>query len=63
LTQAMGIGKDEDGIDMVNSELLFFEESEAPVPIEVGLRVGVRRGTRFPWRFLAKGSLFISKGS
>lgn len=61
LTQALAIGRVFEGVDMVSSKELFFQEREQVPEIVSGPRVGVNRGTERRWRFCEKGSPFVSK--
>ncbi len=64
LTQAFGIGRSEDGLDLVRDPGLFLMAGE-PVPpgaIARSTRVGVTVGLERRWRFFERGSLYLSRG-
>jgi DNA-3-methyladenine glycosylase len=63
LTQAYGVGRADNGIDLVDGTDLFVAAGR---PIAEGLvgvspRVGVRAATELPWRFFEAGNPFVSK--
>lgn len=60
LCQAMGIGMDDHGLDLVTSDQLWFEFGAAPAQVMAGPRIGISRGTEAPWRFFAAGNRFVS---
>jgi len=64
LAQAFGIGRAEDGVDLVLDPSLFLLSGE-PLParaIARSTRVGVRVGADRRWRFYERGSPFVSPG-
>jgi DNA-3-methyladenine glycosylase len=63
-TQALGIDRRFDGVDLVEGSTLWIERG-APVPsarVEIGPRVGIRSGVEQPWRFSVAGDAFVSRG-
>jgi DNA-3-methyladenine glycosylase len=63
LTRAFGIGRADNGIDLVDGGDLLVAAG-APVPDEevgAGPRVGIRSATDRPWRFFELGSRFVSR--
>ncbi len=65
LTQAYGIGRQDNGMDLVDGHDLFVAAGR-PIPGEsvgAGPRVGIRVATDRPWRFFEIGSPFVSAAS
>jgi DNA-3-methyladenine glycosylase len=64
LTQAFGIARADNGIDLVRdpSLNLLSGTALAPKAIETSTRVGVNVGGERPWRFFERGSAFVSPG-
>lgn len=64
LTQAFGIGRPENGLDLVAGRDLFLSEGRPldEVQIEAGPRVGISVATDRVWRFFEVGSEFVSRG-
>jgi DNA-3-methyladenine glycosylase len=64
LAEALAIGRGDDGVDLVRDPALQLRAGD-PVPARsVGrtTRVGVRAGADRPWRYLERGSPFLSPG-
>lgn len=61
LAQAFGVGREENGADLVSGGALWVERGSRSEAIATGIRVGVRETTR-PWRFWLEGSSFVSRG-
>ena len=64
LTQAYGIIRADNGMDLVAGRDLFVVPSD-PVPddgVAVGPRVGISVAMERPWRFSEKESSFVSRG-
>ena len=64
LTQAFAIARAENGTDLVRDPSLILRSGAmlAPDAIAVSTRVGVNVGGERPWRFLERGSAFVSPG-
>jgi DNA-3-methyladenine glycosylase len=65
LTQAFGLGRSHNGVDLVAGEDLFLAAGE-PVEgsaVEAGPRVGVSVATEVPWRFSERGSAFVTRSA
>ena len=63
-SQALGIDRRFDGVDLVDGSTLWIERG-VPVPsarVEIGPRVGIRSGVEQPWRFSVAGDPFVSRG-
>jgi len=62
LTQAFGLGRADNGIDLVSGDL--FVARGRPLPenaVAVSPRVGIRSAADKPWRFVERGSPFVSR--
>lgn len=64
LTEAFGIAREHNGLDLVSGGDLFVAAGRAVSDEDVVAvpRVGIRVATERPWRFLLKGSRFVSRG-
>jgi DNA-3-methyladenine glycosylase len=64
LCQAFGVGRRQNGLDVVRGRDVFLLAGEqAPSsPVRVTSRVGIRNGVERPWRFLLEGDPFVSGG-
>jgi DNA-3-methyladenine glycosylase len=64
LAQAFGIGRAENGVDLIRDPRLFVLSGEPLLPgsIARSTRVGVRVGTERRWRYFERGSAFVSPG-
>jgi DNA-3-methyladenine glycosylase len=64
LCQALGIAREENGLDLVTGhELRLLQGSPVPPSrIVVSPRVGVTSGAERPWRFFVEGDRFVSRG-
>jgi DNA-3-methyladenine glycosylase len=64
LTRALAVDRSMDGVDLITSDALWIEEGR-PVDrgmIESGVRVGIRLGLEHRWRFIERGSSWVSPG-
>lgn len=62
LTQAFGITKREDEIDLcVDSRHCFVKSNVAKVDVVADLRIGITRSVDHPWRFTLRDSEFVSR--
>jgi DNA-3-methyladenine glycosylase len=64
LTQALAIGRDDNGADLVKDPGLFLLAGSpvAPRTVARSTRVGVNVGVERRWRFFERGSAFVSPG-
>lgn len=64
LTQALGIGREENGVDLVRGTGLRILEGSPVTRSLIGrsARVGVSSGAELRWRFFVEGDPFVSKG-
>ncbi len=60
LCQALGIGLDLHGIDLVTSERLWIATGESVEDVSISGRVGISRGQEHPWRFWVTGNPHVS---
>ena len=63
LTQAYGVGRADNGIDLVEGTDVFVGAGR-PIPdgsVGVSPRVGIRTATELPWRFFEAGNPFVSR--
>jgi DNA-3-methyladenine glycosylase len=60
-TQALGIARPENGVDLVGGESVWVERGSRPETMVTGIRVGVHDTSR-SWRFWLEGSPFVSRG-
>ncbi|WP_323123692.1 DNA-3-methyladenine glycosylase [Burkholderia alba] len=63
LTQAMGIGGAQDGIDLIRASDGFAVVDDGMAPpgnLTGGPRIGIRLGKDFPWRWWVPGSPYVS---
>lgn len=62
LCQAFGIGRNENGTDLLGSEIFIVDAvTSRKEPIGVSTRIGVSRGKEKRWRFFVKGNEWVSK--
>jgi len=60
LTQAFGITRAHYGADLTSGELLVRRGTQEPFQVDATPRIGIRRDTDLPLRFLIRGSPFVS---
>ena len=63
LTEAMGITKEQNGVDLTEGGELFICKTRVKEDFEVvsARRVGIRVGVEKPWRFYIKNNKFVSR--
>jgi DNA-3-methyladenine glycosylase len=61
LTQALGIGRKHNTLDLSGSALYVAEGKKEKFTIYRGPRIGIKQGLDKKWRFWIKGSKYISK--
>ena len=63
LAEGLGLGRDDDGRDLVGAEatLRLRDDGWRPAAIATGPRVGVRLAPDVPWRFWVEGSALVSR--
>jgi DNA-3-methyladenine glycosylase len=61
LTQALDVGRPDDGADLVNGDRVWVERGSSSERIGSGIRVGVHETTR-SWRYWLEGNVFVSRG-
>jgi DNA-3-methyladenine glycosylase len=61
LTQALGITKRHDEMDLCSNPRFCFEQLQSePVSIVADRRIGIRRSAELDWRFTLRGSRYVS---
>ena len=60
LCQALGIGLDMHGTDIVTSDRLWISPGEPPPDVSTSGRIGISRGQAHPWRFWTTGNPHVS---
>jgi DNA-3-methyladenine glycosylase len=60
LCQALGIGLDWHGTDLVTSDGLWIAHGEAVDDVSISGRIGISRGQEHPWRFWDTGNPHVS---
>ncbi len=60
LTQALGIGRDHDGTDLVDGTAVALTPGGRPDAVSTGPRVGVSLAADVPWRFWVTGDETVS---
>ncbi|MPZ60447.1 MAG: DNA-3-methyladenine glycosylase [Propionibacteriales bacterium] len=60
LTQALGVGRAHDGLDLCAGPMSVGPEESGPIDISSGPRVGVAKAADRPWRFWVEGDPTVS---
>ncbi|HET6457042.1 MAG TPA: DNA-3-methyladenine glycosylase, partial [Armatimonadota bacterium] len=61
LCQAFAINRDQDGLDLTNSELMIVDDGWKPSEIITATRIGIRLAADRPWRFYVSGNPYVSR--
>jgi DNA-3-methyladenine glycosylase len=61
LTQALGITREHDGCSIVEPPFVL-EPPAAPVEVATTPRVGITKAVELPWRYVVRGSRWVSRG-
>ena len=60
--QAFGIARQENGLDLLNSEISITEGESVPLKlIKRSIRIGSQQGVEKKWRFFIKGNPWVSR--
>jgi len=60
--QAFGIARQENGMDLLNSEISITEGESVPLKlIKRSIRIGIQQGVEKKWRFFIKGNPWVSR--
>ena len=60
LTQALEIDGNDHGRDLCAGGKVGFLPRSSPIAVETDVRIGISKAAHLPWRFLARGSEFVS---
>ena len=60
LTIALGVSGADHGRDLCTGKGVGFREAAKPVDVESDVRVGISKAAHLPWRFLLRGSEYVS---
>ena len=61
LTQALAITRERDG-DMIDEAPFAVEAPAGPVDVAVTPRIGITKAADLPWRYVVRGSRWVSRG-
>ena len=61
LCQAFAINRDQNGLDLTNSELVIVDDGWEPSEIITSTRIGIRLAADRPWRFYVGGNPHVSR--
>ena len=61
LTIALGVDGRENGRDLCTGKRVGFRAPAIPADVESDVRIGISKAVHFPWRFLLRGSGFVSR--
>ncbi len=64
LCQALSLTRNENGIDLIESEILYLTRGESPIPanlIGVSTRIGINVAQEHLWRFFIEGNEYVSR--
>ena len=61
LCQAFAINRDQNGLDLTNSELMIVDDGWKPAEIITSTRIGIRLAADRPWRFYVSGNPYVSR--
>jgi DNA-3-methyladenine glycosylase len=63
LCQALGVGRSDNGLDVVRGSGLSVRQGEAVGAdrLEATPRIGIRQAAEVPWRFIVRGDRFVSR--
>jgi DNA-3-methyladenine glycosylase len=65
LCQALSLTRNENAIDLIESDMLFLTQAAKPIPanhIGVSTRIGIHVAQEHPWRFFIKENDYVSRG-
>jgi DNA-3-methyladenine glycosylase len=63
LTQALGIDRRQNGVDLTGDTLFFSKGKPTPGRVQIGCRIGLSKGRDLPLRFLLAESPYVSRPS
>jgi DNA-3-methyladenine glycosylase len=62
LTQAMGLGREQNTLDLCAGPVFVARRPSRPRPVvRVGPRIGISKAVELPWRFVLDGSRYVSR--
>jgi DNA-3-methyladenine glycosylase len=60
LAQALGVNGSDHGRDFCTGRSIGFRPPPSPADVETDVRIGISKAAHLPWRFLSRGSAFVS---